>query len=177
MLGSFVDLATALGQKVASAFITKQGVQTPRQRAVSTSGDSFDFGAGVSKLLQPVSNLFGGPKSGVQILEGAQGVGNEVFNALGRNVGSAIDKLFGNGNKMPSAGVREETNIVRASDGFASQYLNLGEAFKLFSTIQQGRAGLNDPVQSIPQQNNSNLLIIGGFAALGIVLLMTARKA
>lgn len=175
-MNPFIDLATALGQKVGSMFV-KQGVLTPNQRPVSTTGDSFDFSAGVSKLLQPVTNLFT-PKSGVQILEGAaSNIGNTVFDALNRNINSSLDKLFGNSNKMPSAEVREETNIVRAADPFGGQTQSLGEAFKLFTQIQQGHAGLNTPSQSVPQANNTMIWVIGGFVALGAVLLMTRKEA
>ena len=174
MLGAFVDLATALGQKVGQ-YITKQGVQTPTQRAVSTSGDSFDLWAGFKKLVSPAPAATT-PKAGVQLLEGAQGIGDSIFNSLGRNVSSYIDRLFGNANEIPSATARQETNVVRSEDAFGGQYLDLGKAFQLFSQIQQGNPGLNTPAQQIPQQNN-NVLIIGGFVALAAVLLLTQRKA
>lgn len=173
MLGSFVSLAEAVGQKLGS-MIVKQGVETPKQRPVSTSGDSFDLAASVRKLVEPVQNLFT-PKSGVQILEGAvSSVGGSVIDALGRNASSAIDKLFGNSNKMPSAEARQETNIVRAEDPFGAQTQTLGEAFKLFSQIQQGNAGLNTPSQTIPQNNNTGLLIMG-FVGLAAVFLLTRK--
>ena len=175
MIGAFVDLATALGKKVGETFI-KQGVETPKQRAVSTSGDSFDFFAGFKKLFSPVPET-PAQKAGVSILEGAEKVGESIFNSLGRNAASYIDNLFGNGVKAPSAEARQETNVVRAEDAFGSQYLDLGKAFELFSKIQSGRPGLNDPVQSVPQAaQNNTLLIMGGFVALGAVLLLTGRK-
>jgi len=176
MFGPFIDLATALGQKVASAFITKQGVQTPRQRPVSTQGDSFDFYSGFQKLLSPVTNLFSPTtKAGVQVLEGASKVGDEIFNSLGRNVGSYIDNLFGNGNKINSAAAREKTNNVREDLSFNSQGLALGDAFKLFSQIQGASPHLDNP-PAVPQQNNNTVLIIGGFVALAAVLILTGRK-
>lgn len=170
----FIDLASALGQKVGQ-FFTKQGVQTPNQRAVSTQGDSFDLFAGIKKLISPVTPQ-PTQKAGVQILDGATKIGDEIFNSLGRNVGSYIDNLFGNSNKIPSVSSREETNIVRSSDAFGSQYENLGEAFKLFSSITQGSPKVNNP-STLETPSNNNVLIIGGFIGLAAILLLTGRKA
>lgn len=174
-MNPFMDLATALGQKVAS-LVTTRGVQTPAQRPVSTSGDSFDFAANVRKLLEPVTNVFT-PKSGVGILEGAAAtIVPTVFDSLGRNLSSSIDKLFGNSNKMPSVEAREETNVTLASDPFGSQLQSLGEAFKLFSQIKEGNPAVT-PAASVPQSNNTMLWLVGGAVALGAVLIVTTRRA
>lgn len=174
-MGPFVDLATALGQKVSSLFV-KQGVATPTQRAVSTSGDSFDFSAGVKKLLEPVNSLFNQKKAGVQILEGANSVGNAIFDSLARNTSSAIDKLFGNANKMPAADAREETNDVRAQDPFGSQLTGLGDAFKLFTQIQTANPQSTATTSAPQAGSNTAVWVIGGFVALGAVLLLTSRR-
>lgn len=165
----FIDLASALGGAVSSYF-TKQGVQTPNQRAVSTSGDSFDFSAANKKLTQPVTNT--APQSGVQVLDGATDFAGQIFNSLGRNVSSAIDNLFGNANKMPSVDSRNQTNVVRAVDAFSSQYLNLGEAFKYISNLGKANpeAGAEDN-----QKGVNTLWVIGGFVALGAVVLLSRK--
>lgn len=174
-MNPFMDLATALGQSVAK-MVTSRGVQTPAQRPVSTSGDSFDFSAGVKKLLEPVTNIFT-PKSGVGILENAAAsVVPTVFDSLNRNISSSLDKLFGNANKMPTVAAREETAVVLASDPFGSQLQSLGEAFKLFSQINQGNPA-STPAASVPQSNNTMLWVVGGAAALGVILLVSSRRA
>lgn len=177
-MGTFIDLATALGQKIGNMF-TKQGVETPVQRPVATQGDSMDFWAGAKKLLQPVTNLFSPTtKAGVQILEGATSVGQQALDALGRNVGSYIDKLFGNGNKAPSQSATTTTNVVREDNAFGSQPVDLGTLFKFFTQIQTGNPSAT-PAASVPasSSNFNTLLLVGGFVALGAVLLLSARRA
>jgi len=174
-MGPFVDLASALGQKVGNIFF-KQGQATPTQRPVSTNGDSMDFGAGVKKLLSPVTSLFSPQtKAGVQILEGATKAGNSVIDAFGRNLADSVDRLFGNSNKAPSVEARKETNAVMAENSFGAQYMDLGNAFKLFSAIQGGNPEAA-AAKEIPQQDHT-MLYIGGFAALAVVMLVASRRS
>jgi hypothetical protein len=178
MFGTFIDLGKVLAQKLTSAFTTKQGIETPKQRPISTQGDSFDFFAGFKQLLTPKADVITG--NGVQVLDGATSgtsLADNIFNSLGRNLSSSIDKLFGNAQKIPSVAARNETNNVREQNslGTAGITYSLGDAFRALSGLGSANPNLQNP-SSIPQQeNNNNLLIIGGFLALGAVLLLAKK--
>ncbi len=174
-MNPFQSLGTALGKSAGGLFRKIQGQPTPNPRPVNTAGDTFDIGAGLQKLFSPIAQVFSPQaKAGGKVIEAAGRVGEVAFDALGRNVNSAIDKLFGNSNKKA-----ENPGISNNADNrfsYPSQTLvSLSDAFKAFSAASP-QVATSPAAAGAPGGINTTTWILGGFVALGAVLLLTRRS-
>ena len=177
VLTPFINFGQVLGQKAVESLTNVRGISTPNPRPISTSGDSFDFGAGVKKLLSPITSYFDPrTQAGGKVIEAAGNVGVGLFDALGRNLNDKIDQLFGNSNKK-----NEEvtTNVTDNRFTYPSQQLDLGSV--LAAIGQANAANPQTSAETAPSPTGGNgslptgLLIAGAFVALGAVLIISRK--